>query len=90
MWSDSGPEVEWGDLERIITSLDIETVAYRMMESHKSRAIGSLIALKNSDLKSLLRRVLGKIFNDFEVMGCCNDPKAGHAKGREQGRESSE
>jgi geranylgeranyl pyrophosphate synthase len=90
VWSGPGSEIDTGDVERIIISLDIEAAAYRMMESHKSRAIGSLIPLKNSELKSLLRRVLGKIFNDFEVMGCCNDPKAGHAKGREQGQGSSE
>ena len=85
IWSkpDSRPDAR--EVERLITSLDIEAVALRLMESYKSRAIGCLIPLKNTGLKSLLRRVLGKIFNDLEVMGCCNDSQARHATGREQG-----
>ena len=53
---------------------EIETSAWRMMEAYKSRAIASCIALKNAGLKGLLRRVIGKMFNDFEIMGCCDDP----------------
>ena len=90
MWSSPEPEINGRDIERLVASLEVEAAAYRMMEAHKSRAIGSLIPLKNSDLKSLLRRVVGKIFNDFKVMGCCNDPKARHAKSREQGAGSSD
>ena len=44
------------------------------MEAYKSQAIASCIALKNAGLKGLLRRVIGKMFNDFEIMGCCDDP----------------
>ena len=58
---------------------EVETSAWRLMEAYKSQAIGSLIALKNANLKGLLRRVIGRIFNDFDSMGCCNDPGAGHA-----------
>ena len=59
------------------------------MEAYKSQAIASCIALKNAGLKGLLRRVIGKMFNDFEIMGCCDDPAAPgqsparHAPGRE-------
>jgi len=63
---------------------DVEAAAWRLMEAHKAQAIGSLMALKNAGLKGLLRRVIGKIFNDFDVMGCCNDPGAGHAPDRGQ------
>ncbi|MCU0915072.1 MAG: polyprenyl synthetase family protein [Planctomycetes bacterium] len=65
-------------------SPDVEAAAWRLLEAYKSQAIGSLIALKNASLKGLLRRVIGKIFNDFDVMGCCNDPGAGHAPDRRQ------
>jgi geranylgeranyl pyrophosphate synthase len=61
---------------------EVEAAAWRLLESYKSQAIGSLIALKNANLKGLLRRVIGKIFNDFDSMGCCNDPGAGHAPNR--------
>jgi hypothetical protein len=53
------------------------------METYKSQAIGSLIALKNANLKGLLRRVIGKMFNDFELMGCCDDHPTRHAPGRD-------
>ncbi len=70
-------------VEAVLAELKVERLASDLMESYKARAIGSLYHLRNSDLKGLLRRVIGKIFNDFEVMGCCNDRKAGHAKGGE-------
>ena len=53
---------------------EVEAAAWRLLEAYKSQAIGSLIALKNANLKGLLRRVIGKMFNDFEIMGCCDDP----------------
>ena len=62
---------------------EVEVAAWRLMETYKSQAIGSLIALKNANLKSLLRRVIGKMFNDFDVMGCCDDPGAGHGPNRQ-------
>jgi geranylgeranyl pyrophosphate synthase len=70
-------------VEVVLAELKVERLASDLMESYKARAIGSLYHLRNSDLKGLLRRVIGKIFNDFEVMGCCNDRKAGHAQGGE-------
>lgn len=89
-WNRPESEVEWEVMEQLIVSLDIEARACTLMESYKSQAIGALIPLKNIELKSLLRRVLGKIFNDFEIMGCCNDLTARHAKGSEQSRRSSD
>jgi hypothetical protein len=53
------------------------------MESYKSQAIRALIPLRSAGLKGLLRRVMGKIFNDFELMGCCDDHQARHAPGRD-------
>jgi len=61
---------------------EAEASAWRLMETYKSQAIGSLIALKNAHLKGLLRRVIAKMFNDFDVMGCCDDPGAGHGPKR--------
>ncbi len=55
---------------------EVESAAWRLMEAYKSQAIGSLIALKNANLKGLLRRVIARMFNDFEIMGCCDDPRA--------------
>ncbi len=62
---------------------EVESAGWRLMEAYKSQAIGSLIALKNANLKGLLRRVIARMFNDFEIMGCCDDPQTRRAAGRE-------
>lgn len=69
---DRGQRTEDGAVHRA----QVEAAAWRLMEAYKSQAIGSLIRLKNANLKGLLRRVIGKMFHDFEIMGCCDDPQA--------------
>ncbi len=71
------------DIGAILEKLRIRTMASAAMESYKSKAIGSLVALSNPSLKGLLRRVVAKIFNDIDVMSCCNDYQAGHVRGGE-------
>jgi len=44
-----------------------------LLESYKETAIRSLSDLDNHNLKGLLRRVLGKIFNDLEIKGWCRE-----------------
>ena len=44
-----------------------------MLESYKEEAIRSLIPLENASLKGLLRRTIGKIFNDVEIKGWCKE-----------------
>ena len=72
-WDPSATDADRQQVRRIVSAPEVELAALRLMESYKAQAIGSLIALKNANLKGLLRRVMGKIFNDFEIMGCCND-----------------
>jgi geranylgeranyl diphosphate synthase type II len=45
----------------------------QLLETYKEEAIRSLSALENSSLKGLLRRTLGKIFNDIEIKGWCKE-----------------
>jgi len=78
------------ELENIFAKLKIERLALDLLESYKSQAISSLTLLKDANLKGLLRRVAGKIFNDFEIMGCCNDYTAGHAQNSESSNVSAE
>jgi len=66
----------WGDVCDVIDRLKIVDKAFVMMESYKARALGTLAGLKSAGLKGLLRRVVYKIFNDTNIMGCCNDDKA--------------
>ena len=61
-----------------------------MMELYKSRALSCLGQLTNPDLKGLLRRVISKIFNEIDVMGCCNDYKARHDRRRGEGARSTD
>lgn len=43
------------------------------LESFKESAVRSLQPLDNANLKGLLRRVIGKIFNDLEIKGWCRE-----------------
>lgn len=72
-WDPSATEADREQVRQMIATPQVELVAMRLTEAYKAQAIGSLIALKNANLKGLLRRVMAKIFNDFEIMGCCND-----------------
>jgi geranylgeranyl pyrophosphate synthase len=44
-----------------------------LLERYKEEAIRTLGELENASLKGLLRRVLGKIFNDTEIKGWCKE-----------------
>tara|TARA_R110002096_G_scaffold253095_7_gene446007 strand:- start:419 stop:2098 length:1680 start_codon:yes stop_codon:yes gene_type:complete len=44
-----------------------------LFETYKEAAVRSLAELENPNLKGLLRRVLGKIFNDLEIKGWCRE-----------------
>jgi len=59
----------------VFKALRIETQVAHLMETYKSSAIAVLTRLDNASLKGLLRRVVSKIFFDFDIMGCCNDPQ---------------
>jgi len=72
-------------MRAIFGKLQIIPTARATMESYKSRAVGSLVPLKNANLKGLLRRVVSKIFNDIEVMSCCDDYQARYGKGGKPG-----
>ncbi len=56
-----------------------------LMMAYKEEAIRSLADLKNASLKGLLRRVVGKIFNDLEIKGWCSEFEARNAAGGEAG-----
>ncbi len=44
-----------------------------LLESYKETAVRSLQDVDNANLKGLLRRVLGKVFNDLEIKGWCRE-----------------
>ncbi|MGI8604173.1 MAG: polyprenyl synthetase family protein [Verrucomicrobiales bacterium] len=47
-----------------------------LLEQYKQEAIRSLQEVENANLKGLLRRVIGKIFNDLEIKGWCSEFEA--------------
>jgi geranylgeranyl pyrophosphate synthase len=58
--------------------------AMLQLESYKEAAIRSLQAVDNANLKGLLRRVIGKIFNDLEIKGWCREFEVRNGEAVEQ------
>ena len=54
-----------------------------------SKAVEALQPLAHATAKGLLRRVIGKIFNDAEIKGWCNEFEARNASSREARTQSA-
>jgi geranylgeranyl pyrophosphate synthase len=61
------------DIEALYSELGADLRAKTLLETYKEEAIRCLRDLENPNLKGLLRRVLGKIFNDVEIKGWCKE-----------------
>ncbi|HEY2932513.1 MAG TPA: polyprenyl synthetase family protein [Acidobacteriota bacterium] len=72
------------EFQRILTDLKVRERAEQLLESYKEEAVRSLRALDNANIKGLLRRVIGKIFN-VEIKGWCSEFEARNAAGRASG-----
>jgi geranylgeranyl pyrophosphate synthase len=55
------------NLARALQELRVEQIARDLLEDYKQRAIRALRPLTNPSLKGLLRRVIGKIFNEIRA-----------------------
>ena len=64
------------EVEQLYRDLGAVERCTDLLERYKEQAIQSLRELENSSLKGLLRRVLGKIFNDTEIKGWCKEFEA--------------
>ncbi|HTD68316.1 MAG TPA: polyprenyl synthetase family protein, partial [Candidatus Limnocylindria bacterium] len=60
-------------IEALYTELKADERARTLLETYKEEGIRSLRDLDNASLKGLLRRVIGKIFNDTEIKGWCKE-----------------
>jgi geranylgeranyl diphosphate synthase, type II len=60
-------------IEALYVELKADERARLLLETYKEEAIRSLRDLENASLKGLLRRVIGKIFNDTEIKGWCKE-----------------
>jgi geranylgeranyl pyrophosphate synthase len=69
-------------VEALYTELKADERARVLLETYKEEAIRCLRDLENPNLKGLLRRVIGKIFNDTEIKGWCKEFEAKNAAQR--------
>ena len=76
-------------LKARFSELDADAHARRLLESYKGAAIRALRDVDNANLKGLLRRVIGKIFNDVEIRGWCHESEVRHAAGRAAGAQAA-
>lgn len=57
----------------ILARLNVRETAEQLLESYKSEAVRALAPLDNASLKGLLRRVIGRIFDDAQLKGWCRE-----------------
>src|SRR5437016_3100372 len=69
-------------IEALYTELKADERARQLYETYKEEAIRCLRDVENPNLKGLLRRVIGKIFNDTEIKGWCKEFEAKNAAPR--------
>ncbi len=68
-------------LREALDALQVEERGRALLEGYKEQAVRALVDVDNASLKGLLRRVVGKIFNELEVKGWCSEFEARNAAG---------
>jgi geranylgeranyl pyrophosphate synthase len=77
LWERRLPEsATRAQVEQLYRDLKADERCKELLERYKEEAIRSLRDLENASLKGLLRRVIGKIFNDTEIKGWCKEFEA--------------
>ncbi len=71
-------------IESLYRRLKADERCEHLLESYKEEAIRSLAALDHPSLKGLLRRVVGKIFNDVEIKGWCKEQEQLNSRNQTQ------
>jgi geranylgeranyl pyrophosphate synthase len=66
-------EVSLEQIMELVRQTKADERSRHLLESYKEEAVRSLAGLENPSLKGLLRRTLGKIFNDVEIKGWCKE-----------------
>lgn len=61
------------EIEALFIELGADTRCRDLLERYKEQAIRTLAEVEDASLKGLLRRVIGKIFNDTEIKGWCKE-----------------
>jgi geranylgeranyl diphosphate synthase, type II len=76
-------EAARGAVLSALATLKVQDRCDALLQGYKEQAIRALADIEHASLKGLLRRVVGKIFNDLEVKGWCSEFEARNAAGRE-------
>lgn len=67
------------EVEALFRELKADERCRHLLESYQEEAIRSLAELEHPSLKGLLRRIVGKIFNDVEIKGWCKEQEQKNA-----------
>src|SRR4051812_31852924 len=84
LWRRSNSGLNPEQIEALYVELKADDRARTLLETYKEEAIRSLRDVDNANLKGLLRRVIGKIFNDTEIKGWCKEFEQKNAALREE------
>lgn len=72
-WWQGDTAVTEAQLQQLLEDLDVRQRVRQLLESWKQQAVDSLSQVQDMSVKGLLRRVVGKIFNDIEIKGWCSE-----------------
>lgn len=73
------------EVRRLLEERGVLGKAEELLDAYKEEAVRSLRFLPNATLKGLLRRVVGKIFNEQLIEGYCSEFEARNATSRAAG-----
>jgi len=76
------------DVRSRFAELGVSSRCERLLDSYKQQCVVTLKSVDNPSLKGLLRRVIGKIFDDWNIEGWCRESEITDAAGRASGAES--
>jgi len=71
-------------IRQLVHAVKADDKCMLLLETYKEQAIQSLRELDNPTLKGLLRRVIGKIFNDLVIKGWCHEFEEQNGVAREE------
>lgn len=60
-------------IEALCREVKADNRCRQLLESYKEQAVRSLVPLESASLKGLLRRVVGKIFDEIQIQGWCKE-----------------
>ncbi len=72
-WTGAEDAIGPASIYRLFAELEVEDSGRQLLDAYKDEAIRALRLLDNANVKGLLRRTLGKIFNDLEIKGWCHE-----------------